>query len=53
MNNEQESAYRSMRFSAIVNIVLGVVVLVTGLVSGALLLVSAGKLLSSKKQLLF
>ncbi|MBO6149392.1 MAG: hypothetical protein J6O55_08640 [Lachnospiraceae bacterium] len=53
MNNEQEAIYRSMRFSAVVNIVLGVVVLVTGVVSGTMLLISAGKLLNGKSQLLF
>ncbi len=53
MNNEQEAVYRSMRFSAVVNIVLGVLVLVTGVVSGALLLVSAGKLLNGKSHILF
>ncbi len=53
MNREYESVYNSMRFSAALNIVLGIVLLTTGIVSGILLLISAGRLMNGKSRILF
>ena len=50
-NNEH--IYRSMRFSGTVNIIIGVLILVVGLVSGILLLISGGKLISGKSRIIF
>ncbi len=50
-NNEM--IYRSMRFSGAVNITLGVIILVVGVVSGIMLLISGGKLLSGKSRIIF
>ncbi len=50
-NNEM--LYRSMRFSGAVNITLGIILLVVGIVSGVMLLISGGKLLNGKSRILF
>ncbi len=50
-NNEM--IYRSMRFSGAVNIALGIIILVVGIVSGVMLLISGGKLISGKSRIIF
>ena len=50
-NNEH--IYRSMRFSGTVNIILGVLLIVVGVVSGILLLISGGKLITGKSRIIF
>jgi len=42
-----------MRFSGTVNIIIGVLLLVVGLVSGILLLISGGKLITGKSRIIF
>ncbi len=42
-----------MRFSGTVNIIIGVLILVVGLVSGILLLISGGKLITGKSRIIF
>lgn len=49
----KEKAYVAMSQSAVVNLVLGVVVLVMGMATGILLLVSGARLLKSKKGITF
>ncbi|MCR4891479.1 MAG: hypothetical protein K5989_04785 [Lachnospiraceae bacterium] len=51
--SENEAAYRSMKFSAVVNIVMGVIVMLTGITGGILLFISAGKLLNGKSRIIF
>lgn len=53
MNSDNEKIYRSMKFSAAVNITLGIVMIVCGIAGGILLLISGGKLLSNKSKILF
>lgn len=49
----EERVYRIMRGAGAANIAVGVVVLVTGIVSGTLLIVAGGKLLAGKAKILF
>ncbi len=42
-----------MRFSGTVNIILGVLLIVVGVVSGILLLISGGKLITGKSRIIF
>ena len=48
-----EKVYKTMRASGAGNIILGIVVLLTGVTTGILLIVSGGKLLHDKKRLMF
>ncbi len=48
-----EKAYKTMKHSGALNIALGVVVLVLGLVSGILLITSGGRLLKNKKHIVW
>ena len=49
----EEKTYKTMSGAGALNIVLGVVVMVTGVASGILLIVSGAKLLARKKKILF
>ena len=49
----EEKVYRTMRGAGAANIAVGVVVLVTGIVSGKLLIVAGGKLLAETEKILF
>ena len=53
MSNENELVYKSVRFSAIVSIVLGIIAVTVGVVSGVMLLISAGRLLKAKSKIMF
>lgn len=48
-----EKAYNTMKKSGAANIAVGVIVLVTGIVTGVILLVSGGKLLKNKGNIMF
>lgn len=48
-----EKIYKTMRGAGAWNIVLGVVLLVVGITSGILMIVSGAKLLSDKSKILF
>lgn len=48
-----EKAYKTMKHAGGLNIALGVVVLVLGLVSGVLLITSGGKLLKNKRHIVW
>lgn len=47
-----EKIFKTVSHTAVWNIVMGVVILVTGITSGVLLLVSGAKLLKSKYELM-
>lgn len=49
----EERTYKVMGGAGAMNIVLGVVVLVTGIASGVLLIVGGAKLLNGKSRILF
>ncbi len=49
----EEKTFKIMGAAGAMNIVLGVVVLVTGVAAGVLMIVSGGKLLSGKSKILF
>ena len=51
--DNNEIVFRSMRFSGALNITLGIIILVVGIASGIMLLISGGKLLSGKSRILF
>ena len=53
MSNENELVYKSVRFSAVVSIVLGIIAVTVGLVSGVMLLISAGRLMKAKSRIMF
>lgn len=48
-----EKAYKAMGYSGAANIALGIVLIVTGVVSGVILLVSGAHLLKTKSGLTF
>lgn len=48
-----EKVYKTMSGSGALNIVLGVVTLVTGIAAGVLLIISGARLLSGKSKILF
>ena len=48
-----EIAYKTMAQTGAANLVLGIVVLVTGITAGVLLLVQGGRLLKNKSDLTF
>ena len=48
-----EKAYKTMTGAGATNIVLGIIVLVTGIVTGVLLIVQGGRLLKNKSGLTF
>ena len=48
-----EKAYKTMAKTGAANLVLGIVVLVTGITAGVLLLVQGGRLLKNKSDLTF
>lgn len=50
--NENERLFRTIGNAGIWNLVMGIVVLVTGVTSGVLLLVNAFKLIKSKHELM-
>ena len=49
----EEKVYKIMRGGGAANIAVGVVVLVTGIVSGTLMIVAGSKLLAGKARILF
>lgn len=49
----EEKAYKTMRGSGALNIVLGVVALVVGVATGVLLIISGAKLIAGKSKILF
>ena len=53
MNSDNEKIYGAMKFSAAVNIVLGVIIIVCGITGGILLLISGGRLFSNKSKIMF
>lgn len=48
-----EKAYKTMGWTGTLNIVLGIVLMVTGLASGVLLCVSGGRLLKNRHHITF
>ncbi len=48
-----EEIYKSMKFSAICNIALGVLIIVSGIAAGVMMFISGGRLLRSKSKMLF
>ncbi|MDO4633955.1 MAG: hypothetical protein Q4B01_08885 [Eubacteriales bacterium] len=50
--NEQEKLYRSLSVSGAAGMVLGIVVLVTGVAAGVLSIINGAKLLASRKHIL-
>ena len=53
MSTDNEKVYDSMKFSAAVNITVGIVMIVCGITAGVLLLISGGRLFSNKSKILF
>lgn len=49
----EEKTYKVMGGTGALNIVLGVVILVTGIASGVLMIVSGARLLTGKSKILF
>lgn len=49
----EEKIYKTLGGSGALNIAVGVVVLVTGIVSGTLLIIDGAKLLAGKSKILF
>lgn len=49
----EEKTYKVMKGSGVLNIVVGIVVLVTGITGGVLLIISGAKLLAGKSRILF
>lgn len=49
----EEKIYKTLGGSGALNIAVGVVVLVTGIVSGTLLIIGGAKLLARKSKILF
>ncbi len=52
MNSDNEAVYRSMGFSAVVDLTTGIIVLVTGIVAGIMLIISAGRLLRNRSRIM-
>jgi len=48
-----EKVYKAMKNAGIMNIVMGIVVLVTGVASGVMLIISGSILLNKKRKLMF
>lgn len=48
-----ERLYKTVAGSAVWNLVMGIIILVTGVVSGVLLLISAARLMRSKREITF
>lgn len=53
MNSDNERIYNSMKFSAVLNIIVGVILIVFGVTGGVLMLISGGKLINDKSKILF
>ena len=53
MVDNNESIYKIMSFAAVINIIFGILLIVTGLLSGILMLISGGKLISGKSKVMF
>ncbi len=51
--NMEQKIYNTMKTAGAVNIAIGVIVIVTGIVSGVLLIVTGGKLIVRKSGILF
>ena len=51
--NMNEEIYKSMRFSAICNIALGVLLVVSGVAAGVMMFISGGRLLRNKAKIIF
>lgn len=49
----KEKVYKTMNGTGALNIVLGAIVIVVGVASGVLLIISGSKLLAGKKRILF
>ena len=49
----EEKVYKTMSGAGALNIVLGVIALVTGIATGVLLIISGSKLLTRKSNLMF
>lgn len=48
-----EKAYKTMKHSGALSIAMGIVVIVTGVVSGVLMISSGGKLLANKRHIVW
>ncbi len=48
----EEKMFKSVSFAGVMNLVLGITILVSALTCGVLLIVSGGKLLKSKKDII-
>ncbi|MBO6112132.1 MAG: hypothetical protein J6P45_03685 [Lachnospiraceae bacterium] len=53
MNEGNEKAYRTMGFSGVMALSVGIVMICVGVISGVLLLISGAKLMQNKSGLLF
>ena len=51
--DNNEMIYRNMRFSGALNLTLGIVILIVGITSGIMLLISGGKLMAGKSRVIF
>ena len=51
--NMNEEIYKSMTFSAVCNIALGVLLVVSGVASGVMMFISGGRLLRNKSKIIF
>ena len=49
----EEKTYKTMRKSGALNIVAGILSIVTGITGGVLLIISGGKLLAGKTKIMF
>ncbi len=49
----EEKVYKTMNGAGALNVVLGVIALVTGIATGVLLIISGAKLLTRKSNLMF
>lgn len=48
-----EKAYKTMKCVGAMNIVIGIIILITGIASGILMIVGGGKLLKDKSNIMF
>ena len=48
----KEKVFKTLTSSGIMNLVMGILILVTGITAGVLLLISGSKLLNSKKDVM-
>ncbi len=53
MNGVNEKTYNTMTFGGIMSVVVGIIILATGIVTGVLLMVSGAKLIKDKSNIIF